>query len=59
MSQDLNAPGALAAVDRWATNALDLHESKLPENQQLHGEGSALDAALISDALDALLGIQL
>ncbi|WP_309106779.1 cysteine--1-D-myo-inosityl 2-amino-2-deoxy-alpha-D-glucopyranoside ligase [Arthrobacter sp.] len=58
MSQDLNAPGALAAVDRWAASALDLHESKL-HDAELQGAGSELDAALISDALDALLGIQL
>ena len=58
MSQDLNAPGALAAVDRWAASALDLHESK-HDDAALQGEGSELDAALISDALDALLGIQL
>jgi L-cysteine:1D-myo-inositol 2-amino-2-deoxy-alpha-D-glucopyranoside ligase len=59
MSRDLNAPGALAAVDRWADNALGLPESKLHDDAELRGERSELDAALISDALDALLGIQL
>jgi L-cysteine:1D-myo-inositol 2-amino-2-deoxy-alpha-D-glucopyranoside ligase len=59
MSQDLNAPGALAAVDRWATSALDVHHSKPQHDAELQTQGSELDAALISDALDALLGIQL
>jgi L-cysteine:1D-myo-inositol 2-amino-2-deoxy-alpha-D-glucopyranoside ligase len=48
LAKDLNAPGALAAVDRWAANAAALVDP-----------GSAMDGALISDALDALLGIQL
>lgn len=48
LSEDLNAPGALAAVDSWASAALD-------------GQGnfSAMDQALVSDAINALLGVEL
>lgn len=48
LSQDLNAPGAVAAVDDWARAAL--HHG---------GTGAAGDAALVSDALNSLLGIEL
>jgi L-cysteine:1D-myo-inositol 2-amino-2-deoxy-alpha-D-glucopyranoside ligase len=48
LSNDLNAPGALAAVDAWAAAAL--------EGTQAHG---SIDAALASDAIDALLGVEL
>ena len=48
LTNDLNAPGALAAVDRWAAAAL--------EGSQAHG---SIDAALASDAIDALLGVEL
>jgi L-cysteine:1D-myo-inositol 2-amino-2-deoxy-alpha-D-glucopyranoside ligase len=48
LSNDLNAPGALAAVDRWAANAL-----KEP------GAGSAMDQALVSDAINSLLGVEI
>lgn len=48
LSNDLNAPGAVAAVDEWAATALaDGHT------------GSAADAALVSDAVNALLGVEL
>ncbi|KUM33055.1 cysteine--1-D-myo-inosityl 2-amino-2-deoxy-alpha-D-glucopyranoside ligase [Arthrobacter sp. EPSL27] len=48
LSNDLNAPGAVAAVDEWAATALaDGHS------------GSAADAALVSDAVNALLGVEL
>ncbi len=43
LAEDLNAPAALAAVDNWASNS--------------QGPVSARDSALISDALDALLGV--
>ena len=49
LSSDLNAPGALAAVDAWAAAAL----------ARSGGEGSAIDAALVSDAVNALLGVEL
>ena len=45
---DLNAPGALAAVDRWAADA-----------KQHAGAGSPMDQALVSDAVNALLGVEL
>ncbi|HCU95763.1 MAG TPA: hypothetical protein DHU96_24835, partial [Actinobacteria bacterium] len=50
MADDLDAPGALAAVDRWA--------------QQVAGEpaarpGSGAPAALVRDTVDALLGVLL
>jgi L-cysteine:1D-myo-inositol 2-amino-2-deoxy-alpha-D-glucopyranoside ligase len=48
LANDLNAPGALAAVDAWATSAL-----------AAPGEASATDAALVSDAVNALLGVEL
>jgi L-cysteine:1D-myo-inositol 2-amino-2-deoxy-alpha-D-glucopyranoside ligase len=50
IADDLDAPGALAAVDRWAsavTGALDLPT------------GAAAAAALVRDTVDALLGIAL
>ena len=48
LANDLNAPGAVAAMDDWATLAID------------HGQaGSASDAALVSDAVNALLGVEL
>ncbi|WP_346926948.1 cysteine--1-D-myo-inosityl 2-amino-2-deoxy-alpha-D-glucopyranoside ligase [uncultured Arthrobacter sp.] len=48
LSNDLNAPGAVAAVDDWARAALaDGHDA------------SPSDAALVSDAVDALLGVEL
>lgn len=49
LSDDLDAPRALAAVDAWAGAALTADA----------GEGSAADAALVGDAVDALLGVEL
>ncbi|MGZ4662612.1 MAG: cysteine--1-D-myo-inosityl 2-amino-2-deoxy-alpha-D-glucopyranoside ligase, partial [Arthrobacter sp.] len=48
LSQDLDAPAALAAVDRWAHDA---HQRGLA--------GSPLDQALVGDAVNALLGVEL
>lgn len=48
LSNDLNAPGAVAAMDEWAAAAL---EGALA--------GSAPDAALAADAINALLGVEL
>jgi L-cysteine:1D-myo-inositol 2-amino-2-deoxy-alpha-D-glucopyranoside ligase len=45
MADDLDAPGALAVVDDWAGSVLAA------------GTGSAAAAALVRDAVDALLGI--
>lgn len=47
MSEDLDAPGALAVIDEWAGRALA-------------GEGADADApALVADTADALLGVRL
>ncbi|MCU1539798.1 MAG: cysteine--D-myo-inosityl 2-amino-2-deoxy-alpha-D-glucopyranoside ligase [Arthrobacter sp.] len=48
LSNDLDAPGALSAVDDWARAA-----------RQGGGDGAAGDSALVSDAVDALLGVEL
>ena len=48
LSNELNAPGAVAAVDDWAKAAL-----------ADGGAGSAPDAALVGDAINALLGVEL
>jgi L-cysteine:1D-myo-inositol 2-amino-2-deoxy-alpha-D-glucopyranoside ligase len=49
IADDLDAPGALAAVDRWASAVLDA--PALP--------GTAAAAALVHDTADALLGVAL
>ncbi|MGO4190380.1 cysteine--1-D-myo-inosityl 2-amino-2-deoxy-alpha-D-glucopyranoside ligase [Arthrobacter sp. YAF17] len=48
LSDDLNAPGAVAAVDAWAQAAVSAGH-----------EASPSDASLVSDAVDALLGVEL
>lgn len=48
LADDLNAPGALAAVDRWAADA-----------RKRAVAGSPMDQALVSDAVNALLGVEL
>ncbi|XAS62580.1 cysteine--1-D-myo-inosityl 2-amino-2-deoxy-alpha-D-glucopyranoside ligase [Micrococcaceae bacterium Sec5.8] len=48
LSNDLNAPGAVAAMDGWARSALDAGHAP-----------SAADAALAGDAVNALLGVEL
>ncbi|PVZ59486.1 cysteine--1-D-myo-inosityl 2-amino-2-deoxy-alpha-D-glucopyranoside ligase [Arthrobacter sp. H-02-3] len=48
LANDLNAPGALAAIDAWAQAAL-----------ATPGTASATDAALVGDAVNALLGVEL
>jgi len=50
IADDLDAPGALAAVDRWASAVTSAPE--LPA-------GTAAAAALVRDTVDALLGIAL
>jgi L-cysteine:1D-myo-inositol 2-amino-2-deoxy-alpha-D-glucopyranoside ligase len=47
LARDLDAPGAVAAVDRWA------------EKARTSGEGTPAGAAQVTAALDALLGIRL
>jgi L-cysteine:1D-myo-inositol 2-amino-2-deoxy-alpha-D-glucopyranoside ligase len=48
LAADLDAPGAVAAVSRWARQANDGGAA-----------ASAADQALVKDAVDALLGIRL
>jgi L-cysteine:1D-myo-inositol 2-amino-2-deoxy-alpha-D-glucopyranoside ligase len=48
IANDLDAPAALAAVDRWAGTALEGG-----------AETCAADQALVSDAVEALLGVEL
>jgi L-cysteine:1D-myo-inositol 2-amino-2-deoxy-alpha-D-glucopyranoside ligase len=48
LARDLNAPAALEAVDSWAKQA-----------NQSAAAGSRQDQALVRDALDALLGVEL
>ena len=50
IADDLDAPGALAAVDRWAAAVMSAPE--LPA-------GTAAAAELVRDTVDALLGIAL
>lgn len=50
LADDLNAPGAIAAVDAWAAAALNNSTSTKP---------CARDTALVSDAVNALLGVEL
>jgi L-cysteine:1D-myo-inositol 2-amino-2-deoxy-alpha-D-glucopyranoside ligase len=65
LSDDLNAPGALAALDEWAAAALPRDASGPAEaGRSADGNtdgntGSAVDAALVSDAANALLGVEL
>jgi len=53
LADDLDAPGALAAVDRWAATVLAGRSGG--DGQQ----APAADASLIRDAVDALLGVEL
>jgi L-cysteine:1D-myo-inositol 2-amino-2-deoxy-alpha-D-glucopyranoside ligase len=48
LAHDLNAPAAVAAVSRWAREAMDDG-----------GPASQADRALVADAVDALLGVRL
>ena len=48
LCNDLNAPGALTAVDGWAKAAIEAG-----------GTAAATDAALVSDAVNAILGVEL
>ncbi|BCW63246.1 cysteine--1-D-myo-inosityl 2-amino-2-deoxy-alpha-D-glucopyranoside ligase [Arthrobacter sp. StoSoilB22] len=48
LANDLNAPGAIAVVDHWAGEAI-----------RADAVSSATDAALVTDAIDALLGVEL
>ena len=48
LATDLDAPAALEAVDRWAAEATSAAAA-----------GSPQDRALVTDAVDALLGVVL
>ncbi|MEO3943002.1 cysteine--1-D-myo-inosityl 2-amino-2-deoxy-alpha-D-glucopyranoside ligase [Paenarthrobacter nicotinovorans] len=48
LANDLNAPGAIAAIDEWADVTL-----------RANATASEQDSALISDAINALLGVEL
>jgi L-cysteine:1D-myo-inositol 2-amino-2-deoxy-alpha-D-glucopyranoside ligase len=50
IADDLDAPGALAAIDRWASAVISA--PSLPP-------GTAVAAALVRDAVDALVGVAL
>ena len=50
IADDLDAPGALAAVDRWASAVMGA--AALPP-------GTAASAVLVRDTVDALLGVSL
>jgi L-cysteine:1D-myo-inositol 2-amino-2-deoxy-alpha-D-glucopyranoside ligase len=58
LADDLDAPGALAAVDAWADAALQRPDGDVELSPALPGAGT-LDAALVRDTVDALLGIAL
>ncbi|MHA7269067.1 cysteine--1-D-myo-inosityl 2-amino-2-deoxy-alpha-D-glucopyranoside ligase [Arthrobacter sp. HLT1-20] len=51
ISQDLDAPRAVAAIDAWAAHANAVSRDA--------AENSVRDAALVSDAIEALLGLEL
>jgi len=50
LADDLDAPGAVAAIDAWAATVLD---------DTVPGRAAPQDAALVRGAADALLGIAL
>lgn len=55
LSDDLDAPRALAAVDAWAAAA----RASGSDGPAGSATGSAADAALVADAVNALLGVEL
>lgn len=56
LSQDLDAPRALAAIDAWAAAAIAAQAAAASEGT---AADSVRDAALVSDAVEALLGLEL
>lgn len=61
LADDLNAPAALAAVDSWAENAVSDsgNVAALADGTLSGAMPSRTDEALVYDALNALLGIEL
>jgi L-cysteine:1D-myo-inositol 2-amino-2-deoxy-alpha-D-glucopyranoside ligase len=58
MADDLDAPGALAVVDAWADSVLDRSGAAI-ERPAAPALAGSQDAALVRDAVDALLGVAL
>ena len=56
LADDLDAPGALAAVDGWADAVL---EGAVVEGAAGNGRAGLRDARLVRDTVNALLGIAL
>ncbi|MEE2523104.1 cysteine--1-D-myo-inosityl 2-amino-2-deoxy-alpha-D-glucopyranoside ligase [Pseudarthrobacter sp. J75] len=61
LANDLDAPAALAAVDRWADNAASdsSNMAALADGSLAGAPASRTDEALVNDALSALLGVEL
>jgi L-cysteine:1D-myo-inositol 2-amino-2-deoxy-alpha-D-glucopyranoside ligase len=62
LADDLDAPGALAAVDRWASAVTGTPgPASGPASGAASGpvSGAAAQAALVRDAVDGLLGVAL
>jgi L-cysteine:1D-myo-inositol 2-amino-2-deoxy-alpha-D-glucopyranoside ligase len=57
LANDLDSPGALAAVDEWARVSLERGGSELGGTEQ--GDSDLGNPGLVARALDALLGIRL
>ena len=59
LADDLDAPGALAVVDRWAAaiSAEQVRAGSLPTGRAVPAD--AADGTLVRDAVDALLGVAL
>jgi L-cysteine:1D-myo-inositol 2-amino-2-deoxy-alpha-D-glucopyranoside ligase len=59
LADDLDAPGALAVVDRWAAaiSAAQVRAGSLPTGRVAPAD--AADGTLVRDAVDALLGVAL
>jgi len=61
LADDLDAPGALAAVDAWAAQALDADSTaaRAPDADSTGPDADSNAPALVRDIADALLGIAL
>jgi L-cysteine:1D-myo-inositol 2-amino-2-deoxy-alpha-D-glucopyranoside ligase len=56
MAEDLDTPGALAVVDAWADAMLaEEHEADFDQHEPTDVDS----AGLVSDVVDALLGVRL
>jgi L-cysteine:1D-myo-inositol 2-amino-2-deoxy-alpha-D-glucopyranoside ligase len=59
LADDLDAPAALAAVDRWADTALKNPAPNNTDGANNTDSASEADQALVRDAVNALLGVEL